>query len=317
MKHWEITDTGLIRHENQDAFGFAQLPGGYAVAVVCDGMGGVAGGSIASTVAVETFIRTLTETVHSGHTDRAVQEAVTAANAAIRQRAAGHPELKSMGTTLVSALVKGDKVLISNVGDSRAYLAGADGLRQISRDHSLVEDMVETCCVLVEQTLDQLLPHFDFDFASGWEDICFKNGPIVTPAFFRDVVMPRYKRIHQKLKAHGVDIWYMDCDGDIRPILDYFLEGGVNCMFPYEVNGCCHPAELLAAYGKDLRIMGGIDKMQLKAGRDAIRAYLESVAPLVERGGYIPFCDHRCPPDVREEDYLFYLDRKRDMFGMK
>ena len=132
MKHWEITDTGLIRHENQDAFGFAQLPGGYAVAVVCDGMGGVAGGSIASTVAVETFIRTLTETVHSGHTDRAVQEAVTAANAAIRQRA-----------TLVSALVKGDKVLISNVGDSRAYLAGADGLRQISRDHSLVEDMVE------------------------------------------------------------------------------------------------------------------------------------------------------------------------------
>ena len=143
MKHWEITDTGLIRHENQDAFGFAQLPGGYAVAVVCDGMGGVAGGSIASTVAVETFIRTLTETVHSGHTDRAVQEAVTAANAAIRQRAAGHPELKSMGTTLVSALVKGDKVLISNVGDSRAYAIDRTGIRQLTKDHSLVQMMVE------------------------------------------------------------------------------------------------------------------------------------------------------------------------------
>ena len=205
----------------------------------------------------------------------------------------------------------------SMIGKIRDMLT-FEGLCYAMYDYpAMVEDMVETCCVLVEQTLDQLLPHFDFDFASGWEDICFKNGPIVTPAFFRDVVMPRYKRIHQKLKAHGVDIWYMDCDGDIRPILDYFLEGGVNCMFPYEVNGCCHPAELLAAYGKDLRIMGGIDKMQLKAGRDAIRAYLESVAPLVERGGYIPFCDHRCPPDVREEDYLFYLDRKRDMFGMK
>ncbi|MEI3103476.1 MAG: protein phosphatase 2C domain-containing protein [Oscillospiraceae bacterium] len=118
-------------------------PGGYTVAVVCDGMGGVAGGSIASSVAVETYIRTLTETVHSGHPDQAVHAAVMAANSAIRQRAAGHPELRSMGTTLVSALVKGDRVLISNVGDSRAYLAGAQGLRQISRDHSLVEDMVE------------------------------------------------------------------------------------------------------------------------------------------------------------------------------
>ena len=182
---------------------------------------------------------------------------------------------------------------------------------------AMVEDMVETCCVLVEESLDQLLPHFDFDFAAGWEDICFKNGPIVPPAFFRDVVMPRYKLIHKKLAAHGVDIWYMDCDGDIRPILEFFLEGGVNCMFPYEVNGCCHPAELLAAYGKDLRIMGGVDKMQLRAGRDAIRRCLESVAPLVERGGYIPFCDHRCPPDVPEEDYLFYLDYKEQLFVMK
>ena len=82
-------------------------------------------------------------------------------------------------------------------------------------------------------------------------------------------------------------------------------------------NGCCHPAELLAETGKELRIMGGIDKMQLKAGKDAIKAYLESVAPLVERGGYIPFCDHRCPPDVSEENYLYYLDLKEQMFGLK
>lgn len=181
----------------------------------------------------------------------------------------------------------------------------------------MVEDMVETCCVLVEQSLDRLLPHFQFDFASGWEDICFKNGPIVSPDFFRDVVMPRYKRINEKLKKHGIDIWYMDCDGDVRPILKYFLEGGVNCLFPYEVNGCSHPAELLSEYGKDLRIMGGIDKMQLIAGKDAIKAYLETVVPLVERGGYIPFCDHRCPPDVLEENYLYYLSLKEEMFGLK
>lgn len=205
----------------------------------------------------------------------------------------------------------------SMIGNIRNWLT-FEGLCYAIYDYpAMVEDMVETCCVLTEIALDQLLPQFDFDFACGWEDICFKNGPIVPPDFFRDVVMPRYKRIHKKLKQYGIDIWYMDCDGDVRPILEYFLEGGVNCLFPYEVNGCCHPAELLDRYGKDLRIMGGVDKMQLIAGKDQIKAYLESVAPLVERGGYIPFCDHRCPPDVSEENYLYYLELKEQMFGLR
>ena len=129
--------------------------------------------------------------------------------------------------------------------------------------------------------------------------------------------MPRYKRINKKLKEYGIDVWYTDCDGDVRPILPYLLEGGINCLFPYEVNSCAHPAELLDEYGRDLMIMGGIDKMQLKAGKDAIKDYLKSVERLVARGGYIPFCDHRCPPDVSVENYLYYLDLKEKMFGMK
>ena len=99
--------------------------------------------------------------------------------------------------------------------------------------------------------------------------------------------------------------------------MPYLLEGGINCLFPYEVNSCAHPAELLDEYGRDLMIMGGIDKMQLKAGKDAIKDYLKSVERLVDRGGYIPFCDHRCPPDVSVENYLYYLDLKEKMFGMK
>lgn len=193
-----------------------------------------------------------------------------------------------------------------------------EGLAYACFDYpDMVEDMVETCCQLVEQSLDRLLPHFDFDYASGWEDICFKNGPIVSVDFFRDVVMPRYKRISKRLRAHGIDLWYTDCDGDVRPILPYLLEGGINCLFPFEVNGCAHPAELLTEYGKDLRIMGGFDKIQLGKGPAAIKAYMKTLVPLVERGGYIPFCDHRCPPNVKPEDYLYYLDLKEQMFGMK
>ncbi|HML45299.1 MAG TPA: uroporphyrinogen decarboxylase family protein [Clostridia bacterium] len=181
----------------------------------------------------------------------------------------------------------------------------------------MVEDMIETCCQIVERILDHMLPHFTFDFASGWEDICFKNGPILSPDFFANVIAPRYKRINQKLKAHGIDVWYTDCDGDVRGILPILLDSGINCLFPFEVNCCSHPGELLDQYPGALRIMGGFDKMKLIQGKEAIKAYMKTLEPYVARGGYIPFCDHRCPADVKQEDYLYYLDLKERTFGLK
>ena len=178
----------------------------------------------------------------------------------------------------------------------------------------MLEDMVETGCQLVESQLDQVLGKIDFDYASGWEDICFNYGPILPPTFFKEVVAPRYKRICKKLHAHGIDLWYTDCDGDVRPLLPIFLESGINCLFPYEVNSCAHPGELLDAY-PNLRIMGGVDKMKMIEGPEAIKSYLESLVPYVKRGGFIPFCDHRCPPDVTQENYLYYLDLKEKLFG--
>jgi len=205
----------------------------------------------------------------------------------------------------------------SMIGKIRDMLTFEGLIYAIADYPAMVEDMVETSCQLVEQALDQILPHFQFDYAAGWEDICYKAGPIVNPRWFRRVITPRYQRIHEKLQAHGIDIWWIDCDGDVRPILPHMMEGGVTCLFPYEVNSCAHPAELLAEYGKDLRIMGGFDKIELGKGRDAIRAYMDTLVPLVERGGYIPFCDHRCPPNVDPDDYLFYLDLKEAYFGYK
>jgi len=204
--------------------------------------------------------------------------------------------------------------LIGNVRDMLTF----EGLGYAIYDYpEMVEDMVETRCVLVEDFLDQVLGEFDFDFACGWEDICFKQGPIVSVPFFRDVILPRYKRIGDKLKAAGIDIWHTDCDGDVRPLIEMWLEAGLNTMFPFEVNSSGHPGETLDKYGPELRILGGVDKMELAKGRDAIKAYMDSIAPYVEKGGFIPFCDHRCPPDVHPDDYIFYLDLKEEMFGMK
>ena len=215
--------------------------------------------------------------------------------------------------------------------DSRDYPLGVDcgsmigkirdlltfeGLAYATYDYpNMVEDMVETACRLVEHALDQLLPHLHFDFASGWEDICFKNGPIVSVSFFNAVVVPRYRRIASRLHEYGVDLWYTDCDGDVRPLIPGLLAGGINCLFPFEVMGCSHPGELLERFRGRLRIMGGVDKTRLIAGPEETRRYLESLVPYVEQGGYIPFCDHRCPPDVSWENYLYYLDLKEALFG--
>lgn len=203
----------------------------------------------------------------------------------------------------------------SMIGRVRDVLT-VEGLAYATFDEpAMVEDMVETSCVLIEDFLDAVLPSVHFDFASGWEDICYNAGPLVSIDFFRDVVVPRYRRIKDKLLAFGIDVWWIDCDGDLRPLIPHFLEGGVNTFFPWEVNGSGHPGEALDRWGSEIRIMGGVDKMRLRKGREATREWLESLVPYVARGGFIPFCDHRCPPDVDPSDYLYYLDLKRALFG--
>lgn len=133
----------------------------------------------------------------------------------------------------------------SMIGRIRDLLT-VEGLAYATYDYpEMVEDMVETACQLVENFLDQVLGEFDFDYASGWEDIAFKNGPLISLDFFHKVVVPRYKRLGDKIHKHGITLWFTDCDGDVRPLIPGFLEGGINCLFPFEVNSGGHPAELL------------------------------------------------------------------------
>ena len=129
MKMWGITNTGLVRSENQDAYA-AFTVGSYSAAVVCDGMGGTNGGRIASSIAVEQF-------------EKELLYAISLANDAIRREAAKNADYQHMGTTLVCALAREDLVMVGNIGDSRAYYITAEDIRQISRDHSVVENMVE------------------------------------------------------------------------------------------------------------------------------------------------------------------------------
>lgn len=140
------TDIGAVRSSNQDACKCGIFPGGSAWAVVCDGMGGANGGNVASAIAVEQIevllLNRFKEDMSQGNIKSMIVNAVLRANAAIYERAATNTELRGMGTTIVLMLAVGKRLHIAHVGDSRAYLKDKDGIRQLTMDHSYVQDLV-------------------------------------------------------------------------------------------------------------------------------------------------------------------------------
>ena len=154
MNIWTMTDTGLVRKENQDAFAVDTVFG-HTICVVCDGMGGAAGGRLASRIAVDTFSTEMKKRLSPDSKPDRLREvsvvAVALANRAVREAARSSEEYQNMGTTLVSAVSFDGGVVIANVGDSRAYHINKERIRQVTRDHSLVEHMVERGDITAEE----------------------------------------------------------------------------------------------------------------------------------------------------------------------
>lgn len=156
MQVWGITDVGLVRKDNQDAYAVRkQTKSGHTVCVVCDGMGGTAGGSQASHIAVNLFVEEMDKLLTPEMSPQQLREAssftVSIANRAIRAAAQQNEEHRNMGTTLVAAVSYDGGVVVSNVGDSRAYHITCSAITRVTRDHSLVESMVERGDITAEE----------------------------------------------------------------------------------------------------------------------------------------------------------------------
>jgi PPM family protein phosphatase len=133
-----LTHQGLVRASNQDATVAGPLPGGDTLLAVADGVGGYAGGDVASQLAVDALREVLGRREHSNDPAAALDEAFREADRRIREQQRG--ALAEMSTTLVAALVRGQQAWLANVGDSRGYLHDGVGLTQVTLDHSWVEE---------------------------------------------------------------------------------------------------------------------------------------------------------------------------------
>ncbi len=183
-------------------------------------------------------------------------------------------------------------------------------------DPGLVEEIMEQITQVVLRAIEWVAPQVEIDFGAGWEDMCFNAGPMISPATFEKLMAPRYRRITEVLRKHGCDVIFTDCDGNINQLVPLWLEAGVNCMFPVEVAAGTDPVALRDRYGKDILLLGGVNKRALIEGKEAIRKEIDRIEPYVKEGGWIPHVDHRVPPDVTFENYRYYLAAKRDAFGI-
>ena len=183
------------------------------------------------------------------------------------------------------------------IGAIRDYLGLVEMSYLMADDEPLFDEIVETVCELSYQGTKAVLETgVKFDFAHFWEDICYKGGPLVNPRMFAKKFGPKYKRMTDLMKNHGVNFVSLDCDGRIDALIPIWLENGVNIMFPIEVGtwkASIQPWR--EKYGKGLLGIGGLNKHIFGLDHASIDAEIERLRPLVELGGYIPCPDHRVP----------------------
>lgn len=141
------TDVGKVRSKNEDGFNYGFFEDGAAWGVVCDGMGGVHGGKIASSVAIdmvsEKIKKCYTKSMPVSSLENLLLSAITTANVTVYDRGAVQNDLKGMGTTIVAAVIKDNEACIAHVGDSRAYIISGGTIEQVTKDHSLVQEMLD------------------------------------------------------------------------------------------------------------------------------------------------------------------------------
>ncbi len=187
------------------------------------------------------------------------------------------------------------------------------GLERLSMmfydDPAFIEEIMDDKADLMIQILDRILKDTDFDFFVFWEDMAYKNGPLLSPEMFKKFMVPRYKRVTDFLRSKGIDLIIVDSDGDITKLVPLWLEAGLNGILPFEVQCGMDVVKFRKEYGNDLIMFGGLDKRVLAQTKKDIDNEINRVAPIIDKGGYIPWLDHSVPPDVPFENFLYFMDR--------
>jgi uroporphyrinogen-III decarboxylase len=212
-----------------------------------------------------------------------------------------------------------DYVLSIDGGSFYGFLRDWIGFEDLSymlyEDPGLVQEMMDYLGDFFIEVLRKAVTEVEIDFAMFWEDMCYKSGPLLSPAMFRKFMLPNYQKVTGFLADHGIELSWVDCDGNIEALLPLWIEGGVRGFYPLEVASNMDAAQLRRQYGQQIVMWGNVDKRALASGKDAIDSELARLAPVAALGGFIPLVDHGVPDDVPYANYLYYLEQRKKLFG--
>lgn len=151
------------------------------------------------------------------------------------------------------------------------------------------------------------------DWVWLWEDMAYKAGSLVSPAWVKRVMAPRYRKVVDLLREHGVSALILDCDGNVDELLPIWVDCGINAIYPLEIAAGMDPLAVRKEFGRNLIITGAVDKRALAQGKAEIDAELEKCRQLLSYGGFFPSVDHHIPPDVPYRNIVYFLNELRKM----
>ncbi len=182
-------------------------------------------------------------------------------------------------------------------------------------DYDLLIEIVDTYAEMQYRCAEEILKTgAKFDFAHYWEDICFKNGPLLSPSVFDDLCAKHYRKRNELCRKYGIDVISLDCDGVTEKLLPTWFENGVNTMFPIEVGTWGDQFENARnKFGRSMLGVGGMDKTALRKDRAAVDRELERMQALTSLGGFIPCPDHRLMPGTKWELVQYYAEKVKEL----
>lgn len=181
----------------------------------------------------------------------------------------------------------------------------------------LMHDMMEFIADFTIEVSRPILEQTDVDYVMISEDMSMKNGPLLSPDHYKLYIYPHMRRLVDYYKKNGVKYVLVDTDGNCETLIPLLMDAGVDGIWPLERVADMDPVRIRKKFGRDLRLTGGIDKMKIAKGKDAIEKHLAALVPLIEEGGFIPTIDHTASPDISLENFRYYIKRKIDLLSGK